>query len=135
MEFITQMETGDAEDSHGAFGKFLKTIYEFPNTDARRKQFGKADVYDRTKLNLENAARALPGSRGKGNDRESPNLTGRSRFAQQERGGKGKETQEMRIGQIGEIRIGKLIIAKDKKGMMSIRGLGRFSPGCCLCRK
>ena len=41
MEFITQMEMGDAEAFRDALGKFLRTIDEFPNTDARGDNLGK----------------------------------------------------------------------------------------------
>ena len=61
---------GEAGDFRDAFGKFLRTIVEYLNTDTQREQFGKADVYDNAKLNLANNARAIPGSRGKGNDRD-----------------------------------------------------------------
>ena len=80
------MELGDAESFQDMCGKFSRTTDEFLNTDERGEQFGRAGVYDNAKMNLANAARSLPGSRGKGNDRESKNLTGRSRFSQQERG-------------------------------------------------
>ena len=70
MEFITQLELEDAEDFQDTSGKFSRTIDEFPNTGARGKQFGSSDVYDNAKMNLANKARALPGSRGKGNARD-----------------------------------------------------------------
>ena len=70
MEFVTQLELGDAEAFRDMFGKFWMPTGEFPNTDARGKQFGRADVRDNARMNLANAARALPGSRGKGNARD-----------------------------------------------------------------
>ena len=71
MEFATQLELGEAEAFQDMFGEFLRTVGEFLNTDARGKQFGRSDVYDNTKMNLANTARALPGSRGKGNARDA----------------------------------------------------------------
>ena len=56
MEFIKQLEAGDAEDFQDYFGKFLRAIDGYLNTDALVKQFGKADVYDNAKLNLANNA-------------------------------------------------------------------------------
>ena len=70
MEFITQLELGDAEAFRDMIGKSFRTIDEFPNTDARGEQFGKSDVYGNAKMNLANATRSLPGSRGQGNSRD-----------------------------------------------------------------
>ena len=76
-EFIKQLEAGDAEDFQDDFGKCLRTIGEYLNTDAFGKQIGKADVNDNAKLNLDNNARfqarevkiILWGQRGKGGKR------------------------------------------------------------------
>ena len=38
MGFITQLELGDAEAFQDIFGKFLRTIDEFSNTDARGRK-------------------------------------------------------------------------------------------------
>ena len=57
MEFVKQLEAGDAGGSQDDFGKFLRTIDGYLNTDALGKQFGKADVYDNAKLNWANSAR------------------------------------------------------------------------------
>ena len=40
MEFITQLELGDAEAFQDTFGKFLGTMDEFLNTDARGGNLG-----------------------------------------------------------------------------------------------
>ena len=69
MEFITQLEEADAEQFQDDFGKFIRGIDEYMNTDALGGQFGKAVVYDNTKLNLANISRS-PGSRVKGNARD-----------------------------------------------------------------
>ena len=68
-EFVTQMEMGGAEAFRDLFGKFLRKVGGFLNTDACGEGggFGKSVVYDNAKMNLANAARALPGSRGKCN--------------------------------------------------------------------
>ena len=48
MEFIKQLGAGGAEEFQDDFGKFVRTIGEYLNTDALGKQFGKSDVYDNT---------------------------------------------------------------------------------------
>ena len=69
VEFITQLEESDTDQLQDYFGKFIRRIDEYLNTDAIGEQFGKADVYDNAKLNLASSAR-IPGSRGKGNARD-----------------------------------------------------------------
>ena len=112
VEFITQLELGDAEAFQDMFGKFLRTVGGFPNTDERGKQFGRACVYYNTKTNSANTARALPGSRGKGNDRDE----------------RGKGKGDVRNANLtnGGIPIGELIITKGKKRMMSIAMVGEI---------
>ena len=56
--FVKRLGSGDSEDFQDDFGKFLRTIDEYLNTDALGAQFGKADVYDNAKLNLANNSRA-----------------------------------------------------------------------------
>ena len=69
MEFIKQLAPCESGDFQDDFGKFLMAIGEYLNTDAPGGRFSKSDVYDNAKLNLANDARAIPGSRGKSNDR------------------------------------------------------------------
>ena len=84
IEYMTQLETSDAEISRDGFGEVLRRMSEYSNTGARGGKFGKSDVYDNAELNLPNAGKALPGSRGKYNAR-CPNLQNWSISAQQER--------------------------------------------------
>ena len=70
MEFIKHSEEGGSGDPQDDFGKFLRAIDEYLDPDAPGRRFGKSGVYDNAKLNLANNERAIPGSRGKGNDRE-----------------------------------------------------------------
>ena len=81
---------------------------EYLNTNARGKQFGRADVYDNAKLNLPNTGMALPGSRGKDNDRGGADVQNWSSFAQQERGeGRQWNTRNANVTNGGEPNWGK----------------------------
>ena len=67
---------------------------EYLNTEALAKQFGQADVYDNTKMNLPNPGKELPWSRSKDNARIA-NVQNWSMFPHQERGEGEKEMSEM----------------------------------------
>ena len=90
IDFITQLGVNDAEVAQDEIAKFLRRMGEYLNTNARGKQFGKADVYDNAKLNLPSTGGSLPGSRGKDNASGCTNVQNWSRFTQQERGEGGK---------------------------------------------
>ena len=89
------------------FGKFVRRIGEYANTDAVGKQFGEADVYDNAKLNLPNEGRSLPCPRGRDNARGGTNLQNWSRLAQQERGkGRKGNTRNANVTNWGETKWG-----------------------------
>ena len=67
LDFMKKMKESDDGQFQDSFGKFLRTIGEYLNTDSIEKQFGKADVYDNAPIILTNSSR-IPGSRAKGKD-------------------------------------------------------------------
>ena len=71
LEYAREMKGSEDEQFQDSFGKFIRSIDEYMNTDSIGEQFGGADVYDNATLNWTNSSRA-PGSRsiGKCNARE-----------------------------------------------------------------